>query len=124
MSKDIDVIHVAGPRSKDVVDALEPAAADVGFLKSKTIDNFAGLGFSVNLFRVSFTGCVGYELHAGTMRAVQFHLNGDQFDFVWLSTRTPPPMGVHRTCGAPNEIKKSAHPKNITALFRDASRQR
>ena len=75
MSKDIDVIHVAGPRSKDVVDALEPAAADVGFLKSKTIDNFAGLGFSVNLFRVSFTGCVGYELHAGTMRAVQFHLN-------------------------------------------------
>ena len=27
------------------------------------------------------------------------------------------PMGVHRTCGEPDEIKKNAHPKNITALF-------
>ena len=30
------------------------------------------------------------------------------------------PMGVHRTCGEPNdEIKKNTHPKNTTALFRD-----
>ena len=37
------------------------------------------------------------------------------------------PMGVHRTCGEPNEIKcgepneikKNTHPKNITALFGD-----
>ena len=38
-------------------------------------------------------------------RAVQFHPDGGQFDFVWLSTRTmhphdAPPWGVHRTCGA------------------------
>ena len=26
-------------------------------------------------------------------------------------------MGVHRTCGAPDEIKKNTHPKNTTALF-------
>ena len=29
------------------------------------------------------------------------------------------PMGVHRTCGEPDEIKKNTHPKNITALIRD-----
>ena len=28
------------------------------------------------------------------------------------------PMGVHRTCGEPDEIKKNTHPKNFTALFR------
>ena len=28
------------------------------------------------------------------------------------------PMGVHRTCGEPDEIKKSTHPKYFTALFR------
>ena len=27
------------------------------------------------------------------------------------------PMGVHRTCGGPNEIKKNTHPKIFTALF-------
>ena len=29
------------------------------------------------------------------------------------------PVGVHRTCGEPNEIKVNTHPTNITALFRD-----
>ena len=29
------------------------------------------------------------------------------------------PMGVHRTCGEPDEIKKNTHPKNMFALFRD-----
>ena len=28
-------------------------------------------------------------------------------------------MGVHRTCGEPDEIKKNTHPKYITALLRD-----
>ena len=28
------------------------------------------------------------------------------------------PMGVHRTCGEPDEIKKNTHSKNITAVFR------
>ena len=28
------------------------------------------------------------------------------------------PMGVHRTCGEPDEIKKNTHPKCITARFR------
>ena len=27
-------------------------------------------------------------------------------------------MGVHRTCGEPDEIKKNTHPKNTAALFR------
>ena len=29
------------------------------------------------------------------------------------------PMGVHRTCGEPDEIKKNTHPKHFTALFRE-----
>ena len=29
-------------------------------------------------------------------------------------------MGVHRTCGEPNEIKTHTHPKYITALVRAA----
>ena len=29
------------------------------------------------------------------------------------------PMGVHRTCGEPDEIKENTHPDNTTALFRD-----
>ena len=29
------------------------------------------------------------------------------------------PMGVHRTCGEPDEIKKNTHPKCVTALSRD-----
>ena len=31
------------------------------------------------------------------------------------------PMGVHRTCGEPDEIKKNTHPKDIIALFRAGS---
>ena len=27
------------------------------------------------------------------------------------------PMGVHRTCGEPNETRKNAHPKNIPTFF-------
>ena len=27
-------------------------------------------------------------------------------------------MGVHRTCGEPNEIKKNTHPEHTTALYR------
>ena len=30
------------------------------------------------------------------------------------------PMGVHRTCGEPDDIKKNTHPTNITALFQIA----
>ena len=34
------------------------------------------------------------------------------------------PMGVHRTCGEPDEIKKNTHPKKITALFREQATTR
>ena len=33
-------------------------------------------------------------------------------------------MGVHRTCGEPNEIKKNTHPKYIAALPRGQDRVR
>ena len=32
------------------------------------------------------------------------------------------PVGVHRTCGEPDEIKKNTHPKYFTALFREQAR--
>ena len=49
-------------------------------------------------------------------RAVQFHPNGGQSGFVWLSARVPHvcPQHVH---DEPDEIKRNTHPKNITALF-------
>jgi hypothetical protein len=50
-----------------------------------------------------------------TPRAVQFHPNGSQSDFARPPARTMHPhgMGVHRTRGEPNEIKKNPHPENI-----------
>ena len=44
-------------------------------------------------------------------RAVQFHPDRGQFDFVWLPVRTPHVRPMGRTCGEPNEIKKDAHLK-------------
>ena len=51
-------------------------------------------------------------------RARQFDPDGGQFDFVWLSPHVRP-MGVHRTCGEPDEIRRNTHPKNIAPLFRE-----
>ena len=48
---------------------------------------------------------------AYVLGAVQLHPNGGQFDVV-----CPPhvrPMGVHRTRGEPNEIRKNVDPKRI-----------
>ena len=36
-----------------------------------------------------------------------------------ISSGPPHVRPVGRTCGEPNKIKKTTHPKNITALFRD-----
>ena len=33
------------------------------------------------------------------------------------------PMGVHRTCGEPDEIKKNTHPKKFTALCREQDKR-
>ena len=32
------------------------------------------------------------------------------------------PMGLHRTCGGPGEIKKHPHPRNVTARVRGQAR--
>ena len=53
-----------------------------------------------------------------TLRAVQLHPDGGQFGFVWPPARTVrrTPMGVHRTCGEPNEIKINTHLQFFTTL--------
>ena len=43
--------------------------------------------------------------------AVAFGLQREPFNF------TPMAVNVGRTCGEPDEIKKNAHPKNITPFF-------
>ena len=49
-------------------------------------------------------------------RAVIFSGGGIFLDFVRLTTRTPRPMGVHRTCGEPDEIELTPHGGEIERL--------
>ena len=50
-------------------------------------------------------------------RAVQFHPMGvNSISSCSAHVRS---MGVHRTCGELDGIKKNTHPRNITALMRD-----
>ena len=77
-------------------------------------------------FRGEFIACPAppcKDFSAGyAPRTVQFHPHGGQLAFVWLPSRHVRPMGVHRPCSEPNEIKKNTHPKRITALSRDRYR--
>ena len=60
----------------------------------------------------------GLGLHLQSTSTVQQPVGGGRFEFVWLPARMP--HGAHhveRTCGELNEIKKSTHPENVTALF-------
>mmetsp|Transcript_34570 Transcript_34570/g.75711 ORF Transcript_34570/g.75711 Transcript_34570/m.75711 type:complete len:866 (-) Transcript_34570:195-2792(-) len=71
LSDDVEIIHVAGPDSKEVVGAIHPDMAEVGFLTMNPIE-VEGLG-TVKTFRVSFTGCLGYELHVPSGQAAALY---------------------------------------------------
>ena len=73
LSNKICVVHLCGPNSPTVLSTVEPRAVEqLGFLKSKTIENFGNVdGLTVDVFRVSFSGLQGFELHVSSESSVQ-----------------------------------------------------
>lgn len=59
-SDEIDIIHIAGPRSRELIDDVCPDAAMLPFMAMAEL----GVGGArCEVFRISFSGCPGYELH-------------------------------------------------------------
>lgn len=71
LSQKIEVLHLAGPKSKQLLEIIEPRSKDLKFLHRLEIENFANSNTTVDLFKVSFTGCLGYEIHLQAERAVE-----------------------------------------------------
>lgn len=62
---EICVLHMFGPKSGDCLGAIEPRIDGLPFMRSIRLENFAGLKniSPVMVFRISFTGMMGYEFH-------------------------------------------------------------
>ena len=71
VSKEIEVLHLAGPKSSQLLEIIEPRSQDLKFLHRLEIPNFANSDITVDLFKVSFTGCLGYEIHLQAEHAVE-----------------------------------------------------
>jgi len=63
ISDDVHILHIAGPQSHRRLTKVCPAIADVPFLQMRSVEM---AGHTVRCFRVSFTGCLGYELHCSS----------------------------------------------------------
>jgi len=66
----VEILHLAGPLSHSLVSELCPAAAEVPFLRSSCLDV---LGVPCRVFCISFTGELGYELHAPAAEAATLY---------------------------------------------------
>lgn len=66
ISDDVDIVHIAGPRSHALMERLLGEPFKLGFMKMEPRQI---AGADVNVFRISFTGEFGYELHAPTAAA-------------------------------------------------------
>lgn len=62
-SEEIEVLHVAGPESAELLGAIDDRVLEIKFFHAKELDNFAALGVGVTAVKMSFTGEAGYELH-------------------------------------------------------------
>jgi glycine cleavage system aminomethyltransferase T len=60
ISSTVEVLHVAGPNSYKLVGQLNPEIVNIPFLASAVLDI---AGVECRIFRVSFTGELGYEIH-------------------------------------------------------------
>ena len=69
------------------------------------------LGEATDLFSTTCITTVG--------EATQFSFTPMAVNPISLGSPHVRPMGVHCTCGEPDEIKKNTHPKNIAALVRE-----
>eukprot|EP00501_MAST-03F_sp_TOSAG23-6_P002006 GSMAST32.ASY1.ANO1.2091.1 assembled CDS len=54
------ILHLAGPKSRELLGAISPAVLDIPFMNMKSLEIAGQL---VNVFRVSFSGLVGFEIH-------------------------------------------------------------
>lgn len=61
-TNDIDILHIAGPNSYKLLSEFDSKIKDISFMKMNHIKNFANK-FDVKIFKLSFTGYPGYELH-------------------------------------------------------------
>ena len=69
----IDILHIAGPNSSKLLSEIDSRINDVKFMKMKHLPEFGSSGINLNLFKVSFTGCQGYELHVTRDKSIQLY---------------------------------------------------
>ncbi|KAL1499075.1 hypothetical protein AB1Y20_013590 [Prymnesium parvum] len=60
LTDDVEILHLAGPKSEQMMAALCPEAAGVPFLQMRPLEV---CGVHAKVFRISFTGEAGFELH-------------------------------------------------------------
>jgi len=74
ITNDICVLHLAGPRSGELLCAIDPRAQGLPFMRARPLDDFGGdVGLHTQVFRVSFTGEMGYELHFPSKDGPKLH---------------------------------------------------
>ena len=68
------VLHLCGPSSGELLGAIEPRVKGLNFMRARTVADFAGIrGLDVRVFRVSFSGEMGFELHVASGKSVALH---------------------------------------------------
>uniref|UniRef100_A0A7S2WIX2 Dimethylglycine dehydrogenase n=1 Tax=Mucochytrium quahogii TaxID=96639 RepID=A0A7S2WIX2_9STRA len=69
------VLHLCGPKSGDLLGSIESGISGLGFMRARPFDKFGGLdGIDpVEVFRVSFSGELGFELHFSSKDGPKLH---------------------------------------------------
>lgn len=69
----IDILHIAGPNSKELLTHIDSRINEISFMKMKHINNFGLSRLNLNIFKLSFTGLEGYELHINRNKSVELY---------------------------------------------------
>jgi dimethylglycine dehydrogenase len=69
----IDILHIAGPKSKELLSNIDSRINDISFMKMKEINNFGLSNLNLNIFKLSFTGLEGYELHINRNDSIKLY---------------------------------------------------
>lgn len=69
----IDILHIAGPNSTELLSNIDSRINDISFMKMKHIDNFGLSDLNLNIFKLSFTGLDGYELHITRHNSIKLY---------------------------------------------------
>mmetsp|Transcript_9440 Transcript_9440/g.11752 ORF Transcript_9440/g.11752 Transcript_9440/m.11752 type:complete len:232 (+) Transcript_9440:3-698(+) len=74
MSTEICVLHVAGPKSKQLVTGIDERVEDLPFMHGRDLKNFGGVDKAdLRIFRVSFSGELGFEFHFDSKLGPKIH---------------------------------------------------